>query len=121
MLKRLLGILCVLVAVNVALLIPASRSFDWRLLLAENIVMAAIGLSVIVAYQSRWSSAIAVRLDDEGFDAASGQHHREDALLLVAGLLFVIPGLVLNGVAGMLLLAPWTRKQLARSLWRVDY
>jgi len=78
--------------------------------------MILIGLVVITHYQPRWSKAIAESLDADCLNAVSDPRCLEELLLLAAGILVLIPG-VIGDVVGLLLLVPWVRRRIARGLW----
>jgi UPF0716 protein FxsA len=116
MLRRLLSAFCIVVTADLLLLAALSYFVGWRLPLGESIFMITIGLAVITGYQSRWSKAIAESLDADCFNAVSDRRCFEELLLLVAGILLVIPGIMTDAVA-LLLLVPWVRRRIARGLW----
>ncbi len=116
MLRRLLTALCVIVAADLSLLAALSYFVGWRLPLGGSIFMVLVGLAVITHYQPRWSKAIAESLDADCLDAVSDQHCLAELLLLAAGILLLIPG-VISDALGWLLLVPWVRRQIARCVW----
>jgi len=83
--------------------------FSWKLALTETGLTTIVGLAVIAYYEWRWSEAVAKRFDSESglFDAWS----LEKILLLVAGIVILIPG-VLTDVLGLLLLMPAVRRMI---------
>jgi len=110
-LKRLPIIICAVVALDLLLLGAFSCWFDWRLPLAENIATTVVGLLVIAYYEWRWSEVVAKSLELEPgiIDSLS----LERILILVAGVVLLIPGM-LTDVLGLLLLVPWVRRLIAR-------
>ena len=110
-LKRLPIIICVVVALDLLLLGVLSCQFDWKLPLAENIATTIIGLLVIVYYEWRWSEVVAKSLESE--PGVIDRLSLERILILVAGVVLLIPG-VLTDVLGMLLLVPRVRRLIAR-------
>ena len=112
MLRRLPIIICALVAMDWLLLGGLFYWFDWKIPLIENIATTAVGLLVIVYYEWRWSEAVAKCLESE--PRLLDSHSLEKILLLVAGIVLLIPG-VLTDVLGLLLLAPWVRRFIARN------
>jgi UPF0716 protein FxsA len=116
MLKRVLIALCVLVILDMLLLAALSYFVGWQLPLGESIVGVILGIAVITGYRSCWSKAIGDSLNSEYLDIASCQQCLAEMLLLVAGILIVIPGLM-GDTLGLLLLVPWFRRRVARRLW----
>ena len=105
-------IICVLVALDLLLLGGIFYRFDWGLPLAWTVVTTVAGLAVIVYYEWRWSDVVAKTLELEPgiLDCQS----LERMLLLVAGVVLLIPG-VLTDVLGLMLLAPQIRRLVARN------
>jgi UPF0716 family protein affecting phage T7 exclusion len=81
----------------------------WQLPLAETAVMGTVGLLVIVYYEWRWSEPVAVRLRSE--PGLLDRWSFEKILLLVAGLVLLIPGVVTDFM-GVLLLMPGIRRTI---------
>jgi UPF0716 protein FxsA len=111
-LKRLPIIICAVVTLDLLFLGVLSYRFDWRLPLAETVVITIVGLLVIGYYEWRWSDVVAKSLESEPglLDSTS----LEKILLLVAGIVLLIPG-VLTDVLGLLLLTPWVRRFIVRN------
>jgi UPF0716 protein FxsA len=109
--RRLPIIICAVVALDFWLLGTLSYWFDWRLPLAETVTATVMGLLVIVYYEWRWSEEVAKRLESEPglLDTAS----LEKILLLVAGIVLLIPGL-LTDLLALILMVPQVRRYIAR-------
>jgi UPF0716 family protein affecting phage T7 exclusion len=110
--RRLPIIICAVVGLDLLLLGALSYCFDWRFALFESIATTVIGLAVIIYYEWRWSDVVAKRLESEPrlIDSPS----LEKILLLVAGIVLLIPG-VLTDVFGLVLLTPGVRRLIARN------
>jgi len=85
---------------------------NWRIPLAENIATTLIGFVVIAIYLWRWSDPFARSMDADHCAPLSDRHRLEGLLLLGAGILLLIPG-VLTDVVGLVMLLPWVRRQIA--------
>ena len=83
--------------------------FSWKSALAETGVMTIVGLAVILYYEWRWSEAVAKRLELE--PAALDGWALEKILLLVAGIVLLIPG-VLTDILGLIVLIPGVRRMI---------
>jgi UPF0716 protein FxsA len=109
-LRRLPLIICSVVVVDLLLLVTLSCQVGWRVPLFEFVATTGMGVFVIVYYEWRWSATVAKCLELEAglLDAKS----LERMLLLVAGIILLIPGL-LTDLLGLVLLVPWVRRQIA--------
>jgi UPF0716 protein FxsA len=110
MFRRLLLAACIIVAADVAIFAALSCLFGWRLTTAELAVTTVIGLAAILRYERRWADMVTRRLesDQRPLEAA----FIEKTLLLVAGIIILIPG-VLTDAIGLLLIVPWVRRRIA--------
>jgi UPF0716 protein FxsA len=108
--RRLPIIICAVVALDFWLLGTLSYWCDWRLPLAATIATTVLGLLVIIYYEWRWSERVAKCLESEPglLDSAS----LEKILLLVAGIVLLIPG-VLTDVLALILMLPRVRRRIA--------
>jgi UPF0716 protein FxsA len=106
-LKRLPFIIFSLVALDFLALAAFWHWFGWKPALAENGLTTIVGLMVIIYYEWRWSEAVAQRLEIE--PAALDSWAIEKILLLVAGIVLLIPG-VLTDILGLFLLIPKVRR-----------
>jgi UPF0716 protein FxsA len=112
-LKRLPFAIFLLVAVDFLLLGALWHWFGMKPALAETGLTTIVGLVVIVYYEWRWSEAVAKRLETE--PASLDSWSLEKILLLVAGIVLLIPG-VLTDIVGLLILIPKIRRRIvARS------
>jgi UPF0716 protein FxsA len=104
-------VLLALVAAEAMLLLEFTRQWGWQALLGQQFACAVLGVAVMIVGLRRYGAAILERLDSENpFDwrLTSG------VILLFAGFLLVIPGLVTDA-AGLALVFPPVRYCLA--LW----
>jgi UPF0716 protein FxsA len=108
--RRLPLILCLLLAIDFLLMILLWCRFGWKPALAEIGLTTVIGLVVIVYYEWRWSEGVGKRLESE--PAILDGWAFEKILLLVAGVVLLIPG-VLTDVFGLVLLLPPVRRLIA--------
>jgi UPF0716 protein FxsA len=110
-LRRLPVILCAAVAMDLMFFGLFSYYLDWKIALTELTITTVVGLAVIGYYEWRWSGVVAKHLESEPglLDTSS----LERLLLLIAGIVLLIPG-VLTDVLGLLLLVPWVRRFIAR-------
>jgi UPF0716 protein FxsA len=109
-LRRLPIIICGVVALDLLLVVTFSCCFGWRLPLAEVVATSAFGLSVIVYYELRWSKAVMKCLASE--TGLLDRQSLERMLLLVAGVVLLIPGILTDTLA-LVLMVPWVRRQIA--------
>ena len=109
MLKRLPFIIFLAVAIDFLLLVMLSCWFGWKPALAEIGLTTIVGLAVILYYEWRWSEAVAKRLELE--PAALDSWSLEKILLLVAGIVLLIPG-VLTDILGLIVLIPGVRRMI---------
>ena len=107
MLRRLPFIIFLFVAFDFLLLGVFTYWLGWKPALAENGLTTVIGLVVILYYEWRWSEAVAGRIESE--PAALDSWCLERILLLVAGIVLLIPG-VMTDVLGLLMLIPSVRR-----------
>jgi UPF0716 family protein affecting phage T7 exclusion len=107
--RRLSLILCLVVVLDVLFWGLLWYWFGWKVGLIETGVTTVLGLAVIFYYEWRWSEAVAKRLESE--PASVDKWSLERILLLVAGLVFLIPGVVTD-VLGLLLLMPGVRRTI---------
>jgi UPF0716 protein FxsA len=110
--RRLLLVVCALVALDFLLLGFLSRECHWGIPLAITILATILGFVVIIYYERRWSEVVAKSLEEEPglLDRAS----LEKILLLIAGIVFLIPG-ILTDVLALILLIPSVRRQIVRN------
>jgi UPF0716 protein FxsA len=108
--RRIPFIVFLFVAFDFLLLAALCYWFGWRPALAENGLTTVIGLVVILYYEWRWSEGVAKRLESE--PAILDDWALERILLLVAGIVLLIPG-VLTDVLGLILLMPRVRRLIA--------
>ena len=118
MLKRFPLVVCALIAMDLLLKGMVGCCFDWRISLTKTIVTAVLGLSVIAYYEWRWSAAVVARLEKEQgyFDSWSF----ERILLLIAGIVLVFPGIMIDFV-GVVLLMPWVRRLIAQRVCPIEH
>jgi UPF0716 protein FxsA len=83
--------------------------FGWQLPLVETAVMGTLGLLVIIYYEWRWSEPVALRLQSEPGLVDGWSFER--ILLLIAGVVLLLPG-VMTDVMGVLLLMPGIRRTI---------
>jgi UPF0716 family protein affecting phage T7 exclusion len=108
-LRQLPLVICVVVLLDFLFWGFLSYWFGWQLGLTETAVTTIAGLVVIVYYEWRWSEAVAKRLESE--PGLLDSWSLEKILLLVAGIVFLIPGLVTDCLA-VLLLMPGIRRMI---------
>jgi UPF0716 protein FxsA len=111
-LRRLPLIICAVVVLDWLFLGALFYCFGWRLPLVENIIATVIGLLAIGYYEWRWSDVVAQYLQSE--PGLLDRHSLEKILLLVAGIVLLIPG-ILTDALGLLLLTPGVRRLIARN------
>ncbi len=107
MLRRLPFIICLFVAFDFLLLGTLTYWLGWKPAVVGNGVTTVIGLVVILYYEWRWSEAVARRIESE--PSALDSWCLEKILLLVAGIVLLIPG-VMTDVLGLLVLIPSVRR-----------
>jgi UPF0716 protein FxsA len=107
MLRRLPFIIFLFVALDFLLLGALTYWLGWKPAAVENGLTTVIGLVVILYYEWRWSEAVAGRIESE--PAALDSWCLEKILLLVAGIVLLIPG-VMTDILGMLMLLPSVRR-----------
>jgi UPF0716 protein FxsA len=107
--RRLPLIFCVVLTLDVMLWGVLWYWFGWKVGLVETGGTALLGLSVIFYYEWRWSESVAKRLESE--PASLDRWSLEKMLLLIAGLVFLIPGVVTD-LLGVLLLMPGVRRAI---------
>ncbi len=100
-----------LLVVKVAVLMLTVRYASWQVLLVESLGSGVLGLVVIGVAISRYASAIAATLEHEEY---LDERLSSGLLLLLAGVLLLVPGL-LTELLGLALLPPRTR--LAVLVW----
>jgi UPF0716 protein FxsA len=100
-----------LVALDLLLLGMLFCRFDWKLALAETLVTSIAGLLVIGYYEWRWADVVVKSLESE--PGVLDRLSLERILLLIAGIVLLIPG-VLTDAAALILLVPWVRRLVAR-------
>jgi UPF0716 family protein affecting phage T7 exclusion len=106
----------VLVAVEFALLLVLGWRIGWHYVLAERLITSIVGLGLALFALRRYGPSMAASLnDDELFDARLVN----GSLLLVAGLLFLVPG-ILTDLAALTLLLPPVRNRLVQRLREDD-
>jgi UPF0716 protein FxsA len=104
-----LVVVCLIVALDWFLLGALFYGIGWKIPLIETVAMAILGLVVLVYYERRWSETVVEQLESEpGF---LDRWSLDKMLILVAGLVLLLPG-VLTDVAGLLLLMPAMRRTL---------
>jgi UPF0716 protein FxsA len=106
-LRRLPFIIFLVVALDFLLLGGLCCWFGWKPMLAENGVTTIFGLVVILYYEWRWSEGVAERLESE--PAILDAWALEKLLVLVAGIILLIPG-ILTDLLGLLMLMPSVRR-----------
>jgi UPF0716 family protein affecting phage T7 exclusion len=113
LLRRVPIVICAVVALDWLLLGSLFYWLGWRIPLVETILMSVVGLLVIVYYEWRWSGMVAKRLESEPglIDGWSV----EKMLLLLAGFVFLIPGVGTDCLA-MLMLMPGVRRAIVKLL-----
>jgi UPF0716 protein FxsA len=106
-LRRLPIVIFLVVAIDFLLLAAFTCWFGWQPALTHSGLMTLVGLLVILNYEWRWSDLVAEHLAQEPlvFDGWA----LEKMLLLVAGIVLLIPGL-LTDVLGLVLLIPAVRR-----------
>jgi UPF0716 family protein affecting phage T7 exclusion len=87
--------------------------FGWKVGLTETGVTTVIGLAVVIYYEKRWSEMVTKRIELDPCSVDSWS--LEKMLLLIAGLVFLIPGIVTD-LLGVLLLMPGIRRTIANLL-----
>jgi UPF0716 protein FxsA len=107
--RLLLLFLLGIAAVEAILMILVGHTAGWLVVLAETVLMAVVGVAVMAGAWLRFGRSL--RDAHEPFDDAQVSH----VLLLVAGLLLLIPGLIADTVA-LLLLIPAVRRLVATLL-----
>jgi UPF0716 family protein affecting phage T7 exclusion len=124
-------VVLVLLVVEIALLMTMKDSVDWRIMLAQGLLTAVLGILVILRMPARWKEAMHTdpawlwagqvstgehaEVDLAQLEARVRADARKGYLFVLAGLLLIIPGLIsdLLGLGLLLWLA-------AVSLWRRD-
>ena len=114
MCRRLPLLLCLIVGLDLVLLLAVTWWVSWKVTLIQNILSAILGIAVIIRYELRWSRMVAENLGVDDSESL-GDHGLEKLLLLGAGILLLIPGL-LSDLFGLLLLVPWIRRKTASIL-----
>jgi UPF0716 protein FxsA len=111
--RRLPLIIAVVVALDFLLWGVLWYWLGWKPALLETAITAAVGVAIIVYYERRWSRVVETRIDDdpERLDANS----LDKLLLLAAGVVFLIPGVVTD-LLGLLLLMPGVRRSVVNLL-----
>jgi UPF0716 family protein affecting phage T7 exclusion len=110
MLRRVPVIICAVVTFDLLLVISLSVFVGWRLPLAEVVATTTLGVLVILYYQLRWAKVVTKQLEME--PGLLDRKSMEKMLLLVAGMTLLIPGLVTDALA-LVLMVPWVRRQIA--------
>jgi len=110
MLGRLPFIICVIVTLDLLFKVLPSFFVGWRVPLTAAVATAALGVLVILYYQWRWSEAVTKRLEAEPGLLDSESFAK--MLLLVAGIMLLVPGILTDTLA-VVLLVPWVRRQIA--------
>ncbi len=101
-----LAIVALLLVTKVATFLVAAQFATWAVLVGVSLGSGLLGLAVIGIAVWRYAAAVAAKLDrDECLDddLASG------LVLVLAGVLLLLPG-ILCDCLGLLLLLPWTRR-----------
>jgi UPF0716 family protein affecting phage T7 exclusion len=101
-LRRVPIVIYAVVALDWLLLGSLFYWLDWRIPLIETILASIVGLSVIVYYEWRWSEVVAKRLESE--PGLLDRWSFEKILLLIAGFVFLIPGVTADFIAALLLM-----------------
>jgi UPF0716 family protein affecting phage T7 exclusion len=110
MLRRLPVIICAVVTFDLLLVISLSYFVGWKIPLTEVVATTTLGVLVIVYYQWRWAEVVTKQLEVE--PGLLDQQSMEKMLLLVAGIVLLIPGLLTDTLA-LMLMVPWVRRQIA--------
>jgi UPF0716 protein FxsA len=110
MLRQLPIVICVVVTLDLLLVVILSVIIGWRLPLAEVVVTTSFGVLVILYYRWRWADAVTKRLEAE--PGLLDRQSLERMLLLVAGIVLLIPGILTDTLA-IVLMVPGVRRQIA--------
>jgi UPF0716 protein FxsA len=108
--RRLPLVICSVVVLDMLLLGTLWYAFHWSLPLASTVTTTIVGLIVIGYYELRWSESVARSLEQE--PGLLDRLSLERILLLVAGVILLIPG-VMTDVLGLLLILPPVRRFVA--------
>jgi UPF0716 family protein affecting phage T7 exclusion len=106
-LRRLPLIICAVVVLDFVLWATLCYWCGWKPIIIQSVATTVIGLTVIVYYEWRWSEFVAKRLEAEPATLDVGSF--EKILLLIAGIVFLIPGIVTDFL-GLFLLMPKVRR-----------
>jgi UPF0716 family protein affecting phage T7 exclusion len=109
LLTRVPVIIGAILVLDWILLATLVNCYGWELPLGETVIMGVVGLLVIVYYEWRWSEPVAMRLQSE--PGLLDRWSFERILLLIAGLVMLIPGVVTDFL-GVLLLMPGIRRTI---------
>jgi UPF0716 protein FxsA len=112
-LRRLPFIVCVVIALDFFLWATLWFWFGWKLTLIQTVLTTIVGVVVIFYYEWRWSEVVAKRLEAEPASLDGGS--LEKLLLLIAGIVFLIPGIVTD-LLGVFLLMPGVRRAIVNLL-----
>ncbi len=104
----------ILFAAEVAVFFGASYWLGWRFLVNVSVVTGVLGLCVIGLAVVRYAAVVARRLDQ---DECLDDELSAGLLLLVAGVLLLLPGIITDTL-GLVLLLPATRRFIVAAIHR---
>ena len=102
---RLFALSVVFGATELVLLLILADHTSWKFALFEILASGLLGAGVIRYVSSRYGQRVVAKLAANEFP---GDTLADGAILFVAGVLLVFPG-VMGDMAGLLLLIPWVR------------
>ena len=109
--SRYLLLFFALAFAELAVLFAVGHMAGWRVMLGESLLLAALGLAVLIVVLARYAHALLSRLnaheplDD---DLVGG------VVLMVAGILLIVPGIITDAIAIVLLLPSVRRLVVSR-------
>ena len=107
-----LALVTLLLAAEVALFVAGGQYLGWPFMLGLSSVTGVIGLVIVGLAVWRYVPAIAARLDQE---ECLDDRLSNGMLILLAGILLLLPGLITD-LLGVVLLLPWTRRLILAGL-----
>ncbi len=106
--------LAVVSLLDLTLLLVLANYTSWEFALAEVLVSGLLGLAVIRYVTAHFGHKVLSRL---AASESPGPVLADGAILLIAGILLILPGIA-SDVVGLLLLIPWVRRQAVAWLRR---
>ena len=111
---RLIPRLVVFGLLDLTLLLVLANYTSWEIALAEVVVTGLLGVAVIRYVTAHFGHKVLSRL---AASESPAPVLADGAILFVAGLLLILPGIV-SDIVGLLLLIPWVRRQTVAWLRR---